>query len=116
MSKPSSFPHHELARRTEGRVQRMRILDAPEWLIRAEEDANRDGYTMRRIPGCGPTYYRVPLATPEEELKEALQRQSRRLEREGNHERMPPSSAYGKALSRRHKWGPDEWAGDFEDR
>jgi hypothetical protein len=100
--------------RTQGRARRMRTLGAPDWLVAAEEDANRDGYTMRRVPGCGPTYYRVPLATHQEELEIALRRQAARLARESGHQRMPNASAYGVPLGG-YRRAPDEWAGDFEE-
>jgi hypothetical protein len=111
---PKTFPHYELDMRTQGRARRMRTLGAPEWLIEAEQDANRDGYTMRRVPGCGPTYYRVPLATPAEELELALRRQAERLSRESEHQRMPGAGAYLRPLAG-YRPAPDEWSGDFEE-
>ncbi len=111
---PRTFPHCELDMRTQGRARRMRTLGAPDWLIAAEQDANRDGYTMRRVPGCGPTYYRVPIATHEEEHELAMRRQAARLARESGHARMPSASAYSRPLAG-YRPAPDEWDGEFEE-
>lgn len=59
----------------------MRAAGAPAWLIEEERSAQAQGYTLRRMRGCGRTWYRMPI---DEQLFEdrALRLQERRLERE----------------------------------
>lgn len=76
----------------------MREGGAPAWLVRAEQEANLVGQTMRRVHGCGPQYYVVPLATWEEVLAESVEARERRRATSEPLTRMPTADAYQAAL------------------
>ena len=94
------FAHERLRQVTRGRLARMRAQGAPEWLIKAEERAQRHGCTLRKIIGCGELYYEVPLATNEEIQERDRERRDRWLERQGEIEtvRAPDRNAYARAV------------------
>ena len=74
--------HWRLARDSEGRIERMAERGAPQMLQLLEHQAQRDGFTRRRLPGLGEHYYRVPLGTDAEYLEQARRAQDRRLQAE----------------------------------
>ena len=80
-ARQGAFPAWRLPDITRGRLDRMRAGGAPAWLIEAERQAQAQGYTMRRMRGCGSTWYRMPIDEERFEQR-ARSRQERRLERE----------------------------------
>jgi hypothetical protein len=113
-----TFKHHDLREQTRGYLERMRAGGAPAWLIAAEENAQRAGYTMRRLPGLGEQFYRVPLATAAEELAAAVQARDLRLSGTEPLRRMPDAGRYDRAPRAPRVTGyrpaPDQWEGEFD--
>ena len=100
--------HHTLARRTEGRVGRMRAGGAPSWLVAAESQANEQGFTMRTLPGCSGYYYRIPLESNESYAARAELAQRERLEAE-----KAEREGYERAKQARGHW--DHFDDVFDD-
>jgi hypothetical protein len=81
---------------------------APPLLQLLESQAQRDGFTRRRLPGLGGTYYRVPLDTDADYLERARKAQERRLAAE---ERRQLEDEGQRASDRLH----DDFDNEFDD-